>query len=202
MLFTDWLTLVGICALGALSPGPSLAVIMKHTLAGGRYNGAVAALTHAAGIGLYALLCISGLAVVITASPRLYIALQWAGAAYLVWLGVKGLLAREHPIGQLPEVTMSSAARDGFMIVFLNPKIAVFFIALFAQVVGTQTSSLVKCLYATTAMVIDGGWYLLVAWLFSNPRWLALLQRKAIFVERIFGLVLLALASKLIWHIA
>ena len=131
--------------LGAMSPGPSLAVVLKQTLTGGRANGLIAAITHGLGIGLYALLCISGIAVAITASPLLFMALQWAGAAYLVWLGVKGLRARPGTGMQLEAPpTTGSAARDGFMVVFLNPKVAVFFIALFSQVIGTETSWLGK----------------------------------------------------------
>jgi threonine/homoserine/homoserine lactone efflux protein len=201
MSLASWLTIVGICVLGAMSPGPSLAVVLKHTLAGGRSKGVAAALAHASGIGLYALICISGLAFVITASEKLFLVLQWSGAAYLFWLGLKGLLSRAKTDQALPEGETCTAAHDGFMIVFLNPKIAVYFIALFSQVVGTDTTLLAKTVYASTAMVIDGGWYLIVAWLFSNPRWLSSLQQQAVWLERIFGVVLIGLASRLAWEI-
>ncbi len=197
MSLTAWLTIVGICCLGAMSPGPSLAVVLKHTLAGGRKKGMSAAVTHGLGVGLYAFICISGLAVVIVTSDTLFTLLQWAGAGYLCWLGIKGLLSKANPNQALPDVPAIDAARDGFMIVFLNPKIAVFLIALFSQVVGTHTSLIGKFVYASTAMIIDGGWYILVAWLFSNERWLNQLQRKAVWLDRIFGVVLIGLAGKL-----
>lgn len=199
MTLATWLTVVSICILGALSPGPSLAVVLKQTLGGGRRNGVVVALMHGLGIGLYALLSIIGLAAVITASPVAFTILQWGGAFYLAWLGVKGLAAKRQASTDLPEVpTTTSAARDGFLVVFLNPKIAVFFIALFSQVVGVDTSFAAKFGYAATAMVIDGGWYLLVAWLFSSPRWLHLLQRYSVWFERVFGAILVALAGRLV----
>ena len=72
MSLATWLAVVSICALGAMSPGPSLAVVLRHTLAGGRRHGVVAALTHGLGIGLYALACISGLAFLIITSPTLF----------------------------------------------------------------------------------------------------------------------------------
>ncbi len=197
MTLTAWLTIVGICCLGAMSPGPSLAVVLKHTLSGGRQKGIITALAHGTGIGLYAFICISGLAVVIFASETLFSVLQWSGALYLVWLGIKGLLSKSNPNQNLPQVEARAAARDGFMIVFLNPKIAVFFIALFSQVVGTDTSTVDKIIYATTAMIIDGLWYVIVAWLFSNPRWLTQLQAKAVWLDRLFGIVLVGLASRL-----
>lgn len=199
MTWTTWLAVVSICMLGAMSPGPSLAVVLKQTLAGGRPNGVVVALTHGLGIGLYALLSIFGLAALITASPLAFTALQWGGALYLAWLGVKGLRARANPDADLPDVpTTASAARDGFLVVFLNPKVAVFFIALFSQVVGADTSVLAKLGYAATAMVIDGGWYLVVAWLFSTPAWLDRLKRYSVWFERIFGVILVTLAGRLV----
>lgn len=199
MTLATWLTVVTICALGAMSPGPSLALVLRQTLAGGRRNGMIAAISHGAGIGLYAFLSIVGLAAVITASPALFHGLQWAGAGYLAWLGLRGLMARPGEAGELPEIpTSTSAARDGFMLAFLNPKVAVFFIALFSQVVGPQTPVLAKLGYAATAMVIDTVWYLIVAWLFSNPRLLASLKRNVVWLERFFGILLIALAGRLV----
>lgn len=199
MTWTTWMAVVSICMLGAMSPGPSLAVVLKQTLAGGRSNGVVVALTHGLGIGLYATLSIFGLAALITASPVAFTALQWGGALYLAWLGVKGLRARANPDAELPDVpTTASAARDGFLVVFLNPKVAVFFIALFSQVVGADTSVLAKLGYAATAMMIDGGWYLVVAWLFSTPAWLDRLKRHSVWFERIFGVILVTLAGRLV----
>jgi threonine/homoserine/homoserine lactone efflux protein len=199
MTIAIWLTVVSICMLGAMSPGPSLAVVLRQTLGGGRKTGMVAAATHGLGIGFYALLCISGIAVIITTTPALFKALQWAGAAYLVWLGVKGLRARAADNAALADPpTTGSAARDGFLVVFLNPKVAVFFIALFSQVIGVETTWIEKLAYAATALFIDMGWYMIVAWSFSNPRWLGTLQKNVVWVERIFGAILIALALRLL----
>lgn len=199
MKVTIWLSVVSICLLGAMSPGPSLAVVLQQTLRGGRKTGLIAALTHALGIGLYALLCISGIAVMITASPLLFTALQWLGAGYLIWIGIKGLRARADKVELMVSApTTGSAARDGFLVVFLNPKVAVFFIALFSQVIGSETTWLEKLVYAATALVIDMGWYMFVAWSFSNPRWLGRLQRNVVWLERVFGVILIALAIRLL----
>jgi threonine/homoserine/homoserine lactone efflux protein len=194
-----WLTIASICLLGAMSPGPSLAVVLQQTIRGGRKTGLVAAVTHGLGIGLYALLCISGIAVMITTTPLLFTALQWLGAGYLVWIGIKGLRAQAQTDEALANPpTTGSAARDGFLVVFLNPKVAVFFIALFSQVIGSDTSWLEKLVFAATAMFIDMGWYVIVALSFSNPRWLGRLQRHVVWLERAFGVVLIALAIRLL----
>lgn len=198
MTLSVWLTVVSICVLGAMFPGPSLALVLQHTLRGGRRQGMICGIAHGAGIGLYALLTVAGLAAVLAAAPWLFTLLQWGGALYLGWLGLKGLRARA-----VATVTTASAnvrhgaARDGFLMAFLNPKAALFFLALFSQVVGPDTAAAARIGYALTAMLIDMGWYLLVAWLFSQPRWLAALQRHSLWVERAFGLLLLGLAVSL-----
>ena len=199
MTLAMWLTVVSICLLGAMSPGPSLAVVLKQTITGGRKTGVIAAIAHGLGIGLYALLCISGIAFMITASPWLYKTLQWAGAAYLIWIGVKGLRASAATATDMEDPPGSgSAARDGFLVAFLNPKVAVFFIALFSQVIGSETSWPEKLAYALTALFIDMVWYLVVAWSFSNPRWLGHLQNNVVWLERLFGVILIALAVRLL----
>ena len=199
MTLSIWLTVVSICLLGAMSPGPSLAVVLRQTLSGGREMGLIAAVSHGLGIGLYALLCISGIAVMINTSPLLFTALQWGGAGYLLWMGINGLRARAKPDATLADPpTTGSAARDGFLVVFLNPKVAVFFIALFSQVIGSETSWLERLAYAATAMFIDMAWYMIVAWFFSNPRWLGQLQHSGVWLERIFGVILIALAVRLL----
>jgi threonine/homoserine/homoserine lactone efflux protein len=182
-----------------MSPGPSLAVVLQQTLRGGRKTGLIAAVTHGLGIGLYALLCISGIAVIITTSPMLFTTLQWLGAAYLIWLGINGLRARPAESTALSTPpTSGSAARDGFLVVFFNPKVAVFFIALFSQVIGSESTWVEKMVYAATALFIDMGWYMIVAWSFSNPRWLGRLQQNQVWLERIFGAILIALAIRLL----
>ncbi|TNE73976.1 MAG: LysE family translocator [Gammaproteobacteria bacterium] len=199
MTLATWLTVVTICILGAMSPGPSLALVLKQTLSGGRRNGMITAVSHGLGIGIYAFLSILGLAAVITTSPTVFPTLQWGGALYLAWIGFKGITAKPAQNNEMPEIpTTTSAARDGFLMAFFNPKAAVFFLALFSQVIGTDTSLLAKAGYAATALMIDTGWYLIVVWLFSNPKWLAALRRRAVWFERVFGAVLVALAGRLV----
>lgn len=182
-----------------MSPGPSLAVVLKQTVSGGRKTGLIAAVTHGLGIGLYAMASISGIAVLITAIPALFTAIKWLGAAYLIWLGIKGLKAQAGTKTSLADPpTTGSAARDGFLVVFLNPKVAVFFIALFSQFIGSETTWLEKLVFAATAMFIDMAWYMIVAWLFSNPRWLERLQQNVVWIERAFGVILIALAVRLL----
>jgi threonine/homoserine/homoserine lactone efflux protein len=199
MNLATWLTVVFVVLLGAMAPGPSLAVVLRHTLTGGRKNGCIAAFAHGMGIGFYALLCIAGLAFLITNSPRLFTAFQWGGAVYLAWLGVRGLMAKASTGEEFSAVpTTTHAGRDGFLIAFLNPNIAVWFVAVFSQVIGPDTTLPARLGYAATTWFVDTSWYLLVVWLLSNPRWMDVLRAKSVWLERVFGVILLALAARLV----
>ncbi len=88
MTVTTWMSLIAICILGAMSPGPSLVMVARHTLRGGRLHGIVTCWSHAVGIGIYALLTILGLAVLIQQSPMLFKILTFGGAFYLAIWGI------------------------------------------------------------------------------------------------------------------
>ncbi|MDR9469206.1 LysE family translocator [Marinospirillum sp.] len=202
MTFTAWLSVASICLLGAVSPGPSLAVVLRHTLQGSRRNGMLTGLAHGAGVGLYAFLVALGLGGLLEQLPWLYEVLIYAGAAYLAWMGWKALKAGsgsqlDNPSG-LPAASAVSAMRDGFLVAFLNPKIAIFFIALFAQFIQPGQALEAKLILAATAWLIDTGWYLLVAYGLSHSLVLPCLQKHTAWINRITGVLLLLLALRVV----
>lgn len=202
MTFTSWLPIALICTLGAISPGPSLAVVLRNTMTGSRLHGIATAMAHSLGIGVYAILCTTGIALLITNSPILFKFLTWAGAAYLAWLGWKAWSAAnsvldEHYSHQ-GQRTVLSAAREGFLISFLNPKIAVFFLALFSQFVTPEQGWQEQGVMALTAIVIDGGWYTIVALIAGHSVVLPALQKRVGLINRFTGVALIAIALKII----
>ncbi len=94
MELTSWLALAAICVMGAISPGPSLALIIRNTVQGGQGHGVATALGHGLGVGIYALVTALGLSILITQTPILFDLIRYGGAAFLAWLGVKALLAK------------------------------------------------------------------------------------------------------------
>lgn len=199
-----WISLVLISMLGAMSPGPSLFVMVRHTLGGGRIHGIVAAWSHALGVGFYALLTLLGLAAILQESPRVFSMITYAGAAYLAWLGVKSLQAKggiAEKIEKGEKTTLFSAARDGAMISLLNPKLALFFLALFSQFVAFGTDLTSRSIIVITPFIIDGLWYTLVAFLLSSNRMLELLKQRAVLIDRLSGVVLLALAARVLFTV-
>ena len=83
MALSLWLSLALVCMMGAMSPGPSLAVVLKHSLSGGMKNGMLAALSHGFGVGLYAAASLLGLGALMLQFPTVYQFLVYLGAAYL-----------------------------------------------------------------------------------------------------------------------
>lgn len=204
MVLSTWLSLFGVCLLGAMSPGPSLAVVLRSTLTGGRSAGLAAGLAHGLAVACYALFTVAGLSVLIARSPQLFIALQLAGAGWLIYLGTTALrnhAAATAPAGASPATGPGQAALNGFMIAFLNPKLALFMLALFSQFLPAEPSWRVYALLVTTISVTDALWYCLVALLFSRPAWLAQLQRQGHRIDQVLGAVLVVLGAVMIFRL-
>ena len=192
-----WASVAAICALGAASPGPSLALVVRHSLSGSRALGVACALAHAMGVGVHALLTAAGLAAVLVAHPGLYRLLAVAGALYLAWLawGILRQPGAHTPSAGPGGAGIGAAMRDGFLMALLNPKIAVFFLALFSQFVSPDSDAFDMAVLWATATAIDGAWYSLVAVGLTGSRWLDGLRSHGAVVERVTGVLLLGLAA-------
>ncbi|MDI3326517.1 LysE family translocator [Pontibacterium granulatum] len=201
MTLATWLSIVAICILGALTPGPSLAVVLRHTVTNSRQHGIAAAICHAAGVALWALLTVMGLAILIAQSPILFKVITWGGAGYLAWLGYKALTAKGDSVlnvGETEHVSRWKAGLDGLMISLLNPKLALFFIALFSQFVSAEQTLSDQLIMMMTAGGIDGLWYLLVALVFSHSKVLTYLQKHTRWIDRITGGILIGLSARVV----
>lgn len=204
MTFTLWLSLFTISALGAMSPGPSLAMVAKHSLSGGRSNGIATAWAHASGIAIYAFITLIGLAVMLQQSPLLFKSISYAGAVYLGYLGFNALASKGGVAEKLQSGRRGSlrqSAKEGFLISLLNPKIALFFIALFSQFVASGDEPGSKAIIILTPFVVDGLWYTFIAFIISSRQLLDKLRSRAVLIDRLSGLVLIALAVRVLMTI-
>ena len=191
-----WLLLALTLFAGAASPGPSLALVIRHTLSAGRGAGLSVAVAHGLGVWLYALAVVFGVATLLTHLSGMMLALQFAGMVFLCYLGAgmirSGWKASSDASLNSPAVNgidTGSYFRDGFLIVFLNPKIMVFFLAVFSQFLTSAQSLMAQVYAASLAGVIDALWYALVALLVSGGRVSGWLQRYRSRLDVFFGLV-------------
>lgn len=206
MTLSLWLSLVVICCLGAMTPGPSLAVVLKHTFAGRASHGIVTAIAHGLGVGLYALLAILGLDTLIRQYPTTFQVFMIGGAIYLIYLGSNAwrasFLQQENPqIAQnKSETSYPKAAREGFSIAFLNPKLALFFTALFSQFINAETMSvLVATIMVSTVLIIDTVWYIIVSFVAASQKERFGLSISNPWLARVIGTLFILLAIRVIF---
>ncbi len=163
--------------LGAMSPGPSLAVLLRNTMEGGKRRGVSCGIGHGIGFGTYAFVAISGIAQLKASANEATVVLETAGGLFLILLAAMMLKGSEED----PEHKRSGRRGlvEGFLIAFLNPKILVFLIAIFSQFVQPDFTWSERLLIASIAMLTDGGWYVLVALIVSETTIISKLQQHA-----------------------
>lgn len=127
---TDYISFVVAFIIFLLIPGPGNLVLITSTTKGGVRGGLAAAMGVIIGDQILLWLAVAGLAAVLVASPVAFEAVQWVGAAYLVWLGAKMLLAKP---GSAPVLNIKPYhyLRQALVITLLNPKAIVFYMAFF-----------------------------------------------------------------------
>ena len=176
----DWLILTLTCLAGAVSPGPSVVLLIRHVSASGAGAGVVFGFCHGLGVLVYAGLVAFGLASVLLLVPGLFLGVQLAGLGFLLWIGWgmfwQGLrdpfLADEGGGGSQRlgrRLSLWRAGFDGFLVALLNPKVAVFFTAIFSQFLAPHQPLVMRAQMAATAWVVDSFWYMLLAVLFGMP---------------------------------
>ena len=184
---------------GAISPGPSLAVVLRNTIVGGRARGVACSVGHGIGFGIYAFLAISGIALLKSEGLQWATALELAGAAFLVWIGVAMIRAPEREFDDEHEARGRDGFVEGFLIAFLNPKIFVFLTAIFSQFIDAGMPMQERLILAAVALVIDTTWYVIVAMSLSGTPMLEGLRKRGKQIDFVVGIILLGLAAAILW---
>ncbi|MFJ5438839.1 LysE family transporter [Pectobacterium brasiliense] len=190
-----------IATLGMLSPGPDFFLVIRNAA---RYPRAAAMMTAfgvICGVATHMAYCVAGLAVVITTTPWLFNVLKYAGAAYLIWIGIQALFARggsKMDVSNLTQqsVSLKKAFLQGYLCNLLNPKATLFFLAMFTQVLNIHSGIGEKLWYAMIIWLLSLVWWPLLVVLFqSEPvrRGLAKVQK---LVDKLLGTVLIALGIR------
>ena len=192
MTLTTWALLVSACLAGAASPGPSIVLLSKIVMDGGIRAGVVFGLAHGLGIFFYAFLVTFGLSVTLSFVPFLIGFLNVAGLVFLLWLAYimfSSSFALSNSDKQKFQIsnTLFGNFGSGFLIVFLNPKIALFFLAIFTQFVGDGSLFQEKAIMVSTATFIDTSWYIFLTFIIALPKFRKFLQSSAWVFEFTLG---------------
>lgn len=185
-----------------LIPGPAVLLVLSTALRGGFSRASLAAAGILASNTFYFALSASGIAAVIVTSHSVFAAIKWAGAAYLVWLGLRMMLTR--PAEPADSASTGTQARERvFMRAFLvqssNPKSLIFFVALLPQFISPNAAVPKQILIlGVTSIVIEFTVLSVYALLASHARQFAGSGFKNS-LERIGGGVLIAAGARLAW---
>lgn len=197
---TELIVVVTITLLAVISPGPDFAMVSRNSLLLSRRAGVLTALGIGLGVLIHVGYTLLGLGLLIRNSLWLFNAIKLAGAAYLVWLGVRMLLARPAAAGARERAVALSdlaALRTGFLTNVLNPKTTVFIVSLFMQAVRPQTPLSVQLAYGAYIVAAHVVWFCLVALCFSAGAVRARLLRLRHWIDRVFGGLLVGLGALL-----
>ena len=172
-----------------LTPGPDVLYIVTNALRSGARAGVVAALGITAGCFVHIFAAAAGVSALMAASTTAFTILKWVGAAYLVYVGLRMLLARA-PVAQEVDATtfIAACARitwasgmkriffQGFWTNALNPKVALFFLAFVPQFIAPEVANkplaflLLGLLFNFNGLWVNVGWALTAAWMSSRMR--------------------------------
>ena len=188
--------------IGAISPGPAFVMIMRTAAVEGFRPAVFAALGLAAGAVAWALAALVGLTFLFQVAPSALLAFKLAGGAYLLWIAWQVVRHAEAPLprvdaeGPAPR-TICSAFCLGLFTQLANPKIAVFFGAVFVGMVPRDTSVLAMAAVLLMIFVDEALWYGFVGRVFSLMSVRAAYGRAKRWVDRAFGALIAAFGIKI-----
>jgi threonine/homoserine/homoserine lactone efflux protein len=196
-----------------LAPGPDMTLVARNTIARGRVSGLRTAAGALLGVSVHVLAAVAGLSAVLTGSAVAFSVVKLVGAAYLLVLGVRTLLASRHTsradeMSAEAELFGESAPRlvtatsspmmQGVLSAVLNPKLAVFFLTFLPQFVDPDNLPEVSMLaHGAVFALMAGAW--LTVWVLTLDRLSGVFRRSAVraWMERATGAVLVGMGVRL-----
>lgn len=204
--FNEFLALAAIAFLGALSPGPDFIIVTFHSLKYGRKAGFYTALGVGLGCLIHITYCVAGIGYIVMQSVLLFNILKYVGAAYLVYIGVKALLAKstlpnmehnQYENEQANHFSSFAVMKKGFWVNALNPKATLFFVSIFSQVINPQTPSAIQASYGLEMALIGLIWFCLLSIILTTPKLKMQLNKMQKVIDKLLGGFLVALGLKI-----
>ncbi|MBN3853442.1 LysE family translocator [Paraburkholderia sp. Ac-20340] len=189
-----------ITILAVISPGPDFAMVTRNSYAYGRRSGLVSAVGVAFGVQVHVFYTVFGIAVVISHSPVLFLAMKFFGAGYLIYIGYQSLTNRSRVTLDLSgggQLSLWSAFRHGFLTNALNPKTMLFVVSSYTQVVKPGSPFGVDLAYGVFMSFAHLAWFSLVAIFFSSAVLRKAMLEKQRIVDRVIGTALISLGLSL-----
>jgi leucine efflux protein len=182
-------------------PGPGTFTLLTSTAKGGFRAGAAATLGLIVGDQVLLWLAVAGVAALLSTYPLAFKAVQWVGAAYLAFIGLRLLFSRGDGQASPIHIEPHHYARQAFVITLLNPKAIIFYMAFFPLFIDPATHRGVPtfALMAATIAVISAIYCLLLcAFAQAVAAQVRTHRRVALWLERLAGVFLIAFGWRLV----
>lgn len=170
-------------------------MVLSNTRNGGVYQGVAASIGHGLGICIYAFLAVSGLGIILKNNPEIYNLITYIGVLILFLFGfqliLEGIKNKNSDIDKSLESKNLRGFFQGLIIAIINPKVIIFFIALFSQYMIKDSSLFDKVSIILIAGIIDFLWYLLIAVIFSRTIIITLLLKYKFVCDISIGFIFL-----------
>ena len=198
MTLIFWFQFAAVCIAGAMSPGPSLALIIRNSTKYNRLGGIMSAVGHGLGMGVYAIFAVTGLSIIILTNIYVFKSIQIVGIVFLFVFGILFIFQKNEKIAIDNSQNKLNSFLQGFSISILNPKILIWFSAVFSQFVKTDSTLLTNSILVVTASAIDCIWYILVALIVTSYGLKDFFQKRINAIQKISGTVLVIISILLI----
>jgi threonine/homoserine/homoserine lactone efflux protein len=190
---------IGIAVIVSVTPGPATALVVRSAALHGWREAMLTTLGNSTGIFFWALSSVLGISALVAASETAFWGLKIVGAAVLIWLGVRALLARGTASEEeAPRRNGRGAFGVGLITSLANPKLAVFFIALFPQFLHEgQSVFLTTLAMAVLLIAVDLVYFAVLALAVARARRAVVGSRLARWIERTTGAVMVGLGLRI-----
>ena len=191
-----------VCLLGAMSPGPSMAVVIHNAIFKGRYNGILTSIGHGIGIAIYATFAVLGLGLIIETNIFIFNSLKILSIIFLIFIGMKSILNKEKLNLEKKDVKEKAISfLQGFSISILNPKILVWFIAIYSQFMSLNNELIFNIYLVTIAGIVDAFWYIFLTMAVTTASALTFFQTKILLIQKIQGFLFIAIGLGLLLNL-
>ena len=192
------LVFAGVAILLTLTPGPATAMVVRSALRGGRRHALATTVGNSVGVLFWGVASAVGVSALVAASEVAFVGLKVGGAIVLVWMGIQSLRRRPRAVPEQDEPSAVHGFRDGLVTCLANVKLAIFFVALFPQLVPSGDPLLPTALAMSALIVaLDLVWYSTLALAVTRVRSAFVASRWPVRLERVTGSVLIGLGLRL-----
>ena len=195
-----WVQFATICIVGAMSPGPSMALIIRNSIKYGRVSGILSSVGHAIGIGIYAGVSVAGLQIILINNIFLFNTIQFCGSVFLLVLGILFLRDTGQKLSIQDKQKSVNSFMQGFAISILNPKILIWFAAIFSQFIEISSTNFVKFTMVFIASSIDGLWYIILTIIVTGFGLKQFLENNTKIIQNISGAVLIFISIIILYN--